>query len=126
MQDPTYPFETLILLNRLDMQIAVDIFTVTLKDKLIVVIKANKSHHKSTIAKNIEHFAFQLKERFHQESLLFSLVEYCDREEEEWRQWRFNWVGNTPLESESYRLSTANSQAIKNAIENELALEEVG
>lgn len=114
MQDSStpYPFETVVLQNRLDMDIEVDLIHITIKDRKTIVIRANKNYHSSTIAKNIEHIAFQLKSQFNENGHPFSLIEYRQKSGEEWWQWRFNWVGNTPLESESYRLSASTAQAI--------------
>lgn len=117
-----YSFETVELFNRLEMQIKVDILPVTIEDKLIVIVRANEGYHRTLVSKNIEQIAFQLKEKLSQEGLEFSIVEYVDRHykdggDEQWWQWRFNWVGKTPLSGQRYALSASRVGVIQTALD---------
>jgi hypothetical protein len=116
MEQQSYPFENIRIFNRLDMEIEIDICSVYIEDDLVVVVRANDRHHRSTVEKNIEHIAFQLKERFAPDKAELSIVEYVDRHSKlgqspEWRQWRFKWVGSSPMNAShhllaSFKLST--------------------
>ncbi len=117
-----YPFETIVLLNRLDMEIDVDICSVRIDSDLVMIVKANEHHHRSTVSKNIEQIAFQLRKQYTKDDVGFSLIEYTDRHHnkkdthEEWWQWRFNWVGSTPLDGQRYLLSSSKIEKIKTAL----------
>jgi hypothetical protein len=52
----------------------------------------------SLVAKNAEHFAFQLRELFKLDARRFEMIELRGdfANPELWR-WRFEWVGNSPL-----------------------------
>ena len=117
MQAFVIPFKTLPLLNRLGMDIEVDVLILEAVQTLQVVICANKNHHRSTIPKNIEHIAFQLNKQLNVNGdKTFSLIEYRNRQAPQWLQWRFNWVGNTPLEGESHELPKNQTLQLKDTI----------
>ncbi len=113
-------FETISVLNRLDMAINIDVAVACFEDKLIVIVKANSEYHRSTVAKNIEQIAFQLKQRFANYGRSISVVEYAHAQHKnikhEWWQWRLQWVGNTPLDAQRHALSPSKVRAIKNAM----------
>jgi len=118
MQKPahTYPFRSIVLRNRLRMDIEIDIIPITIQNLTTIVMRSHQNYHQSTIRNNIEHIAFQLKSRFGDIEHPFSLIEYRQEPTEQWWQWRFNWVGCTPLKSEKYRLSSSRVQTVSDAI----------
>lgn len=123
MEQQSYPFKTMRVFNRLDMEIEIDVCSVYIEDDLVVVVRANDRHHRSTVEKNIEHIAFQLKERFAPDTVELSIVEYVDRHSEmgqspQWRQWRFKWVGNSPLNATHHLLAPFKLDTIHLALLN--------
>ncbi|MGS2717255.1 hypothetical protein ACVBE9_03710 [Eionea flava] len=110
MESSSYPFEAIRIHNRLDMEIDIDLCSIHIEDELILVVRANERYHRSTIEKNIEHIAFQLKQRYAPTSTTLSIVEYVDRhikagQSPKWRQWRFKWIGNSPMNANHHGLS---------------------
>lgn len=117
MRKSDIPFKTHTLLNRLGMSIDIDILLLDGASTLQAIVSSNKNHHRSTIPKNIEHIAFQLNKTFNSGNLKeFCLMEYRYRQQEEWLNWRFNWVGNTPLEGESHPVPAHQLSEIKGSI----------
>jgi hypothetical protein len=118
-----YPFETIILMNRLDMEFNIDIMSVEIEDELVIIVQANENYHRTSVSKNIEQIACQLKKQWVKDGYSFSLVEYADKHHkrddyEEWWQWRFNWVGKTPLYGQRYFLSSSRIDRIKSSLLN--------
>lgn len=118
-----YGFKTMVLRNRLDMDIQVDVRHLLIKNEVVVIVRANDGYHRTSVSKNIEHIAFQLKDHFAREGLGFSVVEYADRHHktdnaDEWWQWRFNWVGRTALDGQRYLLSQSKIDVIKMSMLN--------
>ncbi|GGY67181.1 hypothetical protein GCM10011613_09100 [Cellvibrio zantedeschiae] len=67
-------------------------------------------HASSLVAKNAEHFAFQLRERFNLDARRFEMVELRgDPMNPQFWRWRFEWVGNSPL-SPKCELISSHSQ----------------
>jgi len=108
-------FETISVLNRLGMEINIDVAAALIEDGLTLIVRANGEYHRSTVSKNIEQIAFQLKQRFTEKDEPLSVVEYTQPSHKtsshksvktEWWQWRFNWVGNTPLDAQRHALSS--------------------
>ena len=121
MEDQFYPFESIKILNRLDMSIVIDICPVQIENEMIMLVRANKAYHRSVIEKNSEHIAFQLREQHVYDGQEFSLVECVDRHSKqdqpvEWRQWRFKWVGNSPINGHSYPLPSVKLSQINMAV----------
>lgn len=65
-----------------------------------VFVASLAQHASSLVAKNAEHFAFQLRELFNVDARRFEMVELRGdlMSPQLWR-WRFEWVGNSPLSS---------------------------
>jgi hypothetical protein len=106
------------------MEIDIDVCFVYIEDDLVAVVRANDRHHRSTVEKNIEHIAFQLKERFTSDTVALSIVEYVDRHSEmgqspQWRQWRFKWVGSSPLNATHHFLAPFKFNTIHLALLND-------
>jgi hypothetical protein len=124
MEEPLYTFESIKILNRLDMMIVIDICPVLIEDEMIVLVRSNHDYHRSTVEKNIEHIAFQLQDQYVYDSQQFSLVECVDRHNKlgepiQWRQWRFKWVGNSPINGQSHPLSATRLNQINMAVLND-------
>lgn len=77
-----------------------------------VFVAALTQQLSSIVAKNAEHFAFQLREFFKLDARRFELIEMRgdDGNPEFWR-WRFEWVGNSPLSPKCERVSSGNQLA---------------
>jgi len=123
MEQPVYPFENIRVFNRLDMEIEMDICSLYIEDDLVLVARANEHYHRSTVEKNIEHIAFQLKERFAPDKAELLIVEYVDRHSQqgqtpEWRQWRFKWIGSSPMSANHHILAPFKSNIIHLALLN--------
>ena len=113
-------FNSLPLLNRLDMPITIDAAVIRLNNTICIVIKTHKNDHPSVISKNIEHIAFQMNSDYRQNNKPVSIIEYRENpknQSPEWRQWQFQWVGNTPLNGEDYPINTARIKSIKEALQ---------
>lgn len=108
----SYPFKAVRLLNRLGMEIEIDICPVLIEDEMVMIIRSNHNFHRSVVEKSIEHIAFQLKEKYaHSEEKLI-IVEHIDRhvkaeEPIEWRQWRFTWVGNSAMNASHHSVPSS-------------------
>lgn len=74
-----------------------------------VFVTTLAQHASSLVAKNAEHFAFQLRELFKLDARRFEMVELRGDllNPQLWR-WRFEWVGNSPL---SARCELVNSHS---------------
>ncbi len=130
MDKSVFCFQTVTLRNRLDMDIEVDLRILSLGKENVMIVSANENYHRTTVAKNIEQIAFQLKKIHSPDSSNFSLIEYAHvhyrktaalessslgSSGERW-QWRFNWVGNTPLDGQRYLLSSSKIESIKESM----------
>lgn len=75
-----------------------------------VFVTSIAQHASSLVAKNAEHFAFQLRELFKLDARRFEMVEVRGdfMNPQLWR-WRFEWVGNSPLSARS-EIVTSHSQ----------------
>ena len=121
MEKQLYPFEAIKVLNRLDMIIVIDICPVLIEDEMIILVRSNHNYHRSMVEKNIEHIAFQLQDQYVCDHQQFSLVECVDRhiklgQPVQLLQWRFKWVGNSPINGHSYPLPSAKLSQINMAL----------
>ena len=77
-----------------------------------VFVAALTQQASSLVAKNAEHFAFQLRELFKLDARRFEMVELRgDVTNPKFWRWRFEWVGNSPL---SARCEVINSSSQHN------------
>jgi hypothetical protein len=75
-----------------------------------VFVTALAQQASSLVAKNAEHFAFQLRELFKLDARRFEMVELRgDVTNPQFWRWRFEWVGNSPLSARCEVISS-NSQ----------------
>lgn len=131
LEKTSHLFNTLSLLNRLDMEFKLDVCIVELSGLLIAIVKAHEGFHRSIVSKNSEQIAFQLRKKFLKSDMDFSMVEYNlphdkDNSKAEWWQWRFNWVGSTPLQGQRYLLSLAKIRKITDALEQQAEIKIAG
>lgn len=76
-----------------------------------VFVAALTQQLSSLVAKNAEHFAFQLRDFFKLDARRFELIEMRgDCTNPEFWRWRFEWVGNSPLSPRCERVSSSNQQ----------------
>ncbi len=104
-------FSSIKLLNRLGQSIQLAVQHIQVVGREYVFVAAITQHASSVVAKNAEHFAFQLRELFQLDSHRFELIELrgdfaapCL-----WR-WRFEWVGMSPLSPRSEIVSAAHQK----------------
>lgn len=76
-----------------------------------VFVAALAQQASSLVAKNAEHFAFQLRELFKLDARRFEMVELRgDPASPELWRWRFEWVGNSPLSARCEAISSHSQQ----------------
>ena len=103
-------FDQLTLTNRLgqDMDLGVKLVSTAERDYLFV--HALKKTPSSLIAKNAEHLAHQLLNRFNLDHEALDILELRDgTEDTEILRWRFEWVGSSARSAKS-QLVTGKSQ----------------
>lgn len=86
------------LANRLGQALELAVFHAQAFGREYVFVAALAQQASSLVAKNAEHFAFQLRELFKLDARRFEMVELRgDPASPELWRWRFEWVGNSPL-----------------------------
>jgi hypothetical protein len=95
------------LANRLGQALDLAVFHTQAFGREYVFVASLAQHASSLVAKNAEHFAFQLRELFKVDARRFEMVELRGdlMNPQLWR-WRFEWVGNTPLSSRCDTISS--------------------
>jgi hypothetical protein len=96
-------FNNLAVKNRLGQTIQLPVYHIKALGREYVFVTSPVQNSssvvaKSIIAKNAEHFAFQLRERFHLDARRFEMIEVQGNMPVPvlWR-WRFEWVGASPI-----------------------------
>lgn len=110
MESPN-SFVSLELENRLGQTIKLAVQHVQFFGREYVFVKALTQQVSSLVAKNAEHFAFQLREAFQLDARRFEMIEVRGFIEEPnmWR-WRFEWVGTSPISPRCEAISGTNQQ----------------
>jgi hypothetical protein len=86
------------LANRLGQALELAVFHTQAFGREYVFVAALAQQASSLVAKNAEHFAFQLRELFNVDTRRFEMVELRgDVTNPQFWRWRFEWVGNSPL-----------------------------
>jgi hypothetical protein len=114
-----YPFESILVRNRLGQGMTLLVCPFSLSaDHVCVLVAVSEDMHETVLAKNAEYIVLQLRERFSRKVKNFSMVELREGEngQEVWHGWQFNWVGNTPLESQCNPLSKQQQQFYQSVI----------
>jgi len=115
-----FPFEPVLVRNRLGQGMSLQVYPFSLSsDHVCVLVKIPEGYHHSLLSKNAENVVFQLRDRFSRKVKNFSMIEFRvddEIQEEIWCAWQFNWIGNTPIESKSYRLNEQKINYYKNKI----------
>ncbi len=95
------------LANRLGQALELAVFHTQAYGREYVFVTAPAQHASSVVAKNAEHFAFQLRELFKINARRFEMIELRGDliNPQLWR-WRFEWVGNSPLSSRCDAISS--------------------
>jgi hypothetical protein len=105
-------FISLVVENRLGQRIALGVHHVQAFGREYVFVAALTQQASSVVAKNTEHFAFQLREHFQLDARRFEMIEVRgdgDIALQSFWRWRFEWVGSSPL-SPRCEAITANNQ----------------
>lgn len=91
-------FTPIELENRLGQSILVKVTHMAATGRDYIFLAVSGQQASSLVAKNANHFAFQLRERYDLDPRRFELIELRVAGDEPclWR-WRFEWVGFTPL-----------------------------
>lgn len=105
-------FISLDLENRLGQTITLAVQHVQSFGREYVFVKALTQQVSSLVAKNAEHFAFQLREIFQMDARRFEMIEVRGFMEQPnmWR-WRFEWVGTSPISPRCEAISSTHQQA---------------
>jgi hypothetical protein len=98
-----------LLHNRLGQAVELAVYHTFGFGREYVFVAALTHQLSSIVAKNAEHFAFQLREFFKLDARRFELIEMRgDGSNPEFWRWRFEWVGNSPLSPKCERVSSSN------------------
>ncbi len=102
-------FNNYSLANRLGQVLELSAYHTQVYGREYVFVAALEQHASSVVAKNAEHFAFQLRNLFNIDARRFEMVELRGdfTNPELWR-WRFEWVGNSPLSARCEAISSHN------------------
>jgi hypothetical protein len=105
-------FTNCSLANRLGQALELAVSHTQAFGREYVFVAALAQQASSLVAKNAEHFAFQLRELFKLDARRFEMVELRgDVTNPQFWRWRFEWVGNSPL---SARCEVINSSSQHN------------
>jgi hypothetical protein len=100
-------FNNYSLVNRLGQVLQLCAYHTQVYGREYVFVAAQAQQASSLVAKNAEHFAFQLRERFDIDARRFEMVELRGNvSNPELFRWRFEWVGNTPLSARCEQISS--------------------
>lgn len=104
-------FINLELENRLGQTISLAVQHIQSFGREYVFVKALTQQVSSLVAKNAEHFAFQLRELLQLDARRFEMIEMRGFMEVPnlWR-WRFEWVGNSPISPRCEAIAALNQQ----------------
>jgi hypothetical protein len=122
-----YTLKPVSVKNRLgeSMDVLVHSFA-TSDDHVCMLVATPKKMHASAFTKNAEYIAHQLRKRCHYQAKGFSIIEIRSEKvngnndvketEESWYDWKFNWVGDTPIDSKCYTLSAQKKSYLENLL----------
>ncbi len=100
-------FVSIELLNRLGQSIELAVQHMQAFGREYVFVAALTQQASSVVAKNAEHFAFQLRELFQLDARRFEMIELRgDLAALALWRWRFEWVGGSPLSPRSEIISS--------------------
>jgi hypothetical protein len=100
-------FMSIELLNRLGQSIELAVQHMQVFGREYVFVAALTQQASSLVAKNAEHFAFQLRELFQLDARRFEMIELRgDLAVIAFWRWRFEWVGVSPLSPRSEVISS--------------------
>lgn len=100
-------FANYSLANRLGQALELAVFHSQAFGREYVFVAPLAQQASSLVAKNAEHFAFQLRELFKVDTRRFEMVELRgDLTNPQFWRWRFEWVGNSPLSARCEMISS--------------------
>ena len=98
----------------------------TSANHVCVLVAIPKKMHASAFTKNAEYIAHQLRKRLHSHAKGFSVIEIRNEKPKEaegdkdtiksWHDWKFNWVGDTPVDSQCHVLSAQKKLYLENLL----------
>ena len=105
-------FDQLTVTNRLGQPIELDVKRVDNGQRAYLFVHAPKLAISSLVAKNAEHFAHQLVERFELDHRRVDFIEVRDfAEQVHMIRWRFVWVGNSAISASQEEVSSSSQQS---------------
>jgi hypothetical protein len=91
-------FSSLTLENRLGQSVELEVQHIQAFGREYVFVVALTQQVSSLVAKNAQHFAFQLRKFFQLDTRRFEMMELRgDLSEPFIHRWRFEWVGSSPI-----------------------------
>lgn len=96
---------------------------ITSAGHVYLLVTIPKKMHASAFTKNAEYIAHQLRQHWNSYANGFSVIEIRNEKDslegidEVWYGWKFNWVGNTPMDSQCYELTAQKKSYIENLLE---------
>ena len=104
-------FSNLTLQNRLGQSVQLAVYHAKAFGREYVFVKSLVNHASSVVAKNAEHFAFQLRELFNSDARRFEMVEVRGESNmHTLHRWRFEWVGASPITPRCELIASENQQ----------------
>lgn len=103
--------ETLQLRNRVGRSMSVDVQCLKHRNRYYVILMTTRDLPGNQLLKSAEHLARQLIERLGVSPHDVDFIQYQQGEEPEWLRWRFQWVGNSPLQAASYPIKPSSQQS---------------
>ena len=104
-------FNNLTLENRLGQPVQLGVFHTYAFGREYVFVKSLVNHASSVVAKNAEHFAFQLRQLFNSDSRRFEMLELRgEPNSHTLHRWRFEWVGASPITPRAEVITSAAQQ----------------
>jgi len=117
-------FRKVSLKNRLGEAMEVLVYPLNVSAKHIYLLLAlPQSMHPAVFAKNAEYIAHQLRQSCPSLEQGFSLVEMRKEKnkDEVWYDWKFNWVGDTPIDSQCSILTLQKKSYLKGLLDKSQA-----
>jgi len=110
-------FEEVVLDNRLGQAVILGVKLLAMESRDYLFLNAPKSAPSSLIAKNAEHFAHQLVNRFELEPKTVDFIEIREQADApELLRWRFEWVGHSAHAARSQVVTKASQQEFLSSV----------
>lgn len=107
-------FSKVVLQNRLGQQVELAVYHTQASGREYVFVAVASQQASSLVAKNAEHFAFQLRDFFSIDARRMELIEMRgEHSNYQFVRWRFEWVGNSPLSPRSEVVSPSHELILR-------------